>query len=182
MTVEEDARQLGRSPDQVSSCRRGVHRVLHGAFAANKTQAGYDEAILRALLHLRGEMSPELRRYVDARLSGLRTTFSLTTRVEPLRCPYGFDTSAKSIVPVTDVGQFEEPRLDVASGLAPEDAVIGEAAARGLGYGCEVTLSATTTGTQEWNSHSIRRHGQRLSGGPAWSVACSLTAGCAGVP
>ena len=57
LSVDEasEKRDVGR--DQVASCRRSVHWVLAGEFAANETLASYDEAVYRALLHFRGEMS-----------------------------------------------------------------------------------------------------------------------------
>lgn len=99
LTVEEAARELNVKPAQVNYCRRGVHNVLNGEFAATKTQSTYDEAVLRALLHFRGEMTEGLRQRVDARLNRLRTKFSLTTGAEPLRCSYGFDNPGKSTTP-----------------------------------------------------------------------------------
>jgi DNA mismatch endonuclease (patch repair protein) len=68
--------------------------------AIKKSQAKYDEAILRALKHFSGQMSPELRQHVDTRLNDLRTKFGLTTGVQPLRCPYGFGNAQKSTAPL----------------------------------------------------------------------------------
>lgn len=98
-TVDEAARDLGIAESQVSNCRRGVQRVLDGVVAPNKSQASYDEAILRALKHFRDEMSPELRQHLDTRLSGLQALFNLTAGVEPLRCTYGFVSPATPTAP-----------------------------------------------------------------------------------
>lgn len=95
LTVDQvsQLRDVGR--DQVASCRHAVHRVLGGEFAANSTQASYDEAVHRALLHFRGEMSDEAHQYVLSRLDELRRRFNLATGVEPLQCPYSTGVPAK---------------------------------------------------------------------------------------
>lgn len=142
LTVDEAARELGISRDQVSSCRRGVRRVLDDEFAANKTQASYDQAVLRSLMHFRDEMTNGLREHVDTRLAGLRTTFKLTTGVEPLRCKYGFDSSARSTappyrrpVPSGADGQLPKPETDSAPDTALEaSAVTDNASADGPEY------------------------------------------------
>lgn len=126
-TVDEAAAELGISSKQVRSCRRAIHRVLDGVVADNPSQAGYDEAIIRALKHFRGEMSPELRQYLDTRHAGLWTMFSLTTGVEPLRCKYGFDNASKSTAPphrqLASAPAGEQPpapEIDIACDPAPE--------------------------------------------------------------
>ena len=89
LSVDEasDKRDVGR--DQVASCRHAVHRVLAGEFSANETQASYDEAVYRALLHFRGEMSDGLRQYVLAQLARFKAEWLPDLKVEPLQCPYG---------------------------------------------------------------------------------------------
>jgi hypothetical protein len=54
--------------------------VLAGEFSANETQASYDEAVYRALLHFRGEMSDGLRQYVLAQLARSKAEWCPTSR------------------------------------------------------------------------------------------------------
>ncbi|MBE5513767.1 Uncharacterised protein [Mycobacteroides abscessus subsp. abscessus] len=96
LTVDEASvkRDVGR--DQVASCRRAVNRVLDGTFSANETQASYDEAVFRALLHFRGEMSDGLSRYVLAQLARFKSDYFADLKPEPLRCPYATGAPAKA--------------------------------------------------------------------------------------
>ncbi|WP_198290994.1 hypothetical protein [Mycobacterium sp. 155] len=96
LTVDQasELRDVGR--DQVASCRRAVQRLLDGEFSANATQAGYDEAVHRALLHFRGEMSDGLRQHVDTQLARFKAEYLPDLKVEPLQCPYGSGVPAKA--------------------------------------------------------------------------------------
>lgn len=78
--------QVKRKPDieQVTACREAVHRVLDGEIPTAKNAAKYDEAVYRALLHFRGEMSPDLQQYVLTLLSELQSTHGIKRSVMPL--------------------------------------------------------------------------------------------------
>lgn len=71
---------------RIVQLRRAVHMVGDGDHSANKTQATHEEAVLRALLHFRAEMSGELRQHVLTRLAQVQLQFGLPRTNEPLRC------------------------------------------------------------------------------------------------
>ncbi|QZA09632.1 DUF3883 domain-containing protein [Mycolicibacter heraklionensis] len=130
-TVEDTANELDVQQQRVRACRRSVHRVIDGQFAANKTQADFDADALRALLHFRGEMSDGLREHINTRLNRLRTEHELDTGVEPLRCKYGFDSSSKSTTPPLrsptppePAAELDEPEPEPV--LAPDSASTDE--------------------------------------------------------
>ncbi|ORW12416.1 hypothetical protein AWC16_08425 [Mycolicibacter longobardus] len=96
LSVDEAAEKRDVGRDQVASCRRAVYRVLAGEFSANETQATYDEAVYRALLHFRGEMSDGLRQYVLGQLTRFKAEWLPDLKVEPLQCPYAVGSPAKA--------------------------------------------------------------------------------------
>ncbi|MBN7296622.1 hypothetical protein [Mycobacteroides abscessus] len=79
--------ERGLGAEQVTHCREAVARVLDGE-DPGKSQAGYDEAVYRSLLHFRDEMSPELHQYVVTRLGELQSRHKIAPSVKPLRCYY----------------------------------------------------------------------------------------------
>ncbi|MDH6245505.1 hypothetical protein [Mycobacterium sp. OTB74] len=95
LTVDQASELRDVSRDQVAACRRAVQRVLNGEFSTNVTQAGYDEAVHRALLHHRGEMSDGLRQHVDTKLAWFKAEWLPDLKPEPLQCPYGYGAPAK---------------------------------------------------------------------------------------
>jgi hypothetical protein len=86
LSVDQASEKGDVGRDQVASCRHTVHRVLAGEFSANATQASYDEAVYRALLHFRGEMSDGLRQYVLAQLAWYKAERLPDLNVAPNRC------------------------------------------------------------------------------------------------
>lgn len=96
LTVEQASELRDVGADQVAACRRAVNRVLDGEFAANVTQASYDAAVFRALLHRRDDMTPDLRQYVDTQLARLKAEWLPDLKPEPLQCPYGYGAPAKA--------------------------------------------------------------------------------------
>lgn len=102
--------ERGLGTEQITHCREAVHRVLDGADAAGRSQAGYDEAVYRSLLHFRDEMSPELYQYVVTRLGELQSKHKIKPSVKPLRCYY----------PAWEMPALPEPGTDTAPESAPE--------------------------------------------------------------
>ncbi|PPJ23993.1 hypothetical protein [Nocardia nova] len=94
-SLERAAREHNVLTSRIGDLRRAVRSVLDGEVSRVATWADHEDAVLRALLHFRGEMSEGLRQHVDTRLIQLRAEFKLTTKVEPLRCPYGFANQSK---------------------------------------------------------------------------------------
>jgi len=80
--------------------------VLAGEFSANETQASYDEAVYRALLHFRGEMSDGLRQYLLAQLARSKAEWCPTSRWNHCgaRTPAGAPAKA-------GVGKVREPQV-----------------------------------------------------------------------
>ncbi|SHQ37642.1 Uncharacterised protein [Mycobacteroides abscessus subsp. abscessus] len=72
--------------DRIADLRRAVHQVADGQHSRTKAQAGHEDGVLRALLHLEAEMTPELRSHVYARLSAVQGEFGLRETTQPLRC------------------------------------------------------------------------------------------------
>jgi len=60
--------------------------VADDEHSLNKTQAGHEDGVLRALLHFRREMSGGLHRHILTRLANLQPEFGLTETTAPLRC------------------------------------------------------------------------------------------------
>jgi hypothetical protein len=85
-TVERAARERNVQPDRIVELRQAVHAVVDGEFSRNKTQAGHESGVLRALLHFRGGMSEGLRQYVDTRITRLRWEFDPGLKATPLQC------------------------------------------------------------------------------------------------
>ncbi|ULP48048.1 hypothetical protein [Mycolicibacter virginiensis] len=88
LTVEEAAEKRNIGAAQVRSCRRGVHNALGGEFTTSKAQARYDEAVYRALLHFRGEMTDGLRHHIDMQLRRFKAEYFPGLKMEPLDCDY----------------------------------------------------------------------------------------------
>ncbi len=87
LTVEDAAQKRdGVRLDRIMKLRQAVHMVADGEHSLNKTQAGHEDGVLRALLHFRGQMSGELHRHILTRLAELQTEFGLTETLAPLRC------------------------------------------------------------------------------------------------
>ncbi|TXH15880.1 MAG: hypothetical protein E6R06_32145 [Mycobacterium sp.] len=123
--------ERGLGAKQVIDCREAVGRVLDGE-DPGKSQAGYDEAVYRSLLHFRGQMRPELHQYVMTRLGELQSKHEITQSVKPLRCYYpAWEPLA---LPESHTDTAPDPASDATT--AVDDAEAGE-----LGYAtAEVAL------------------------------------------
>jgi hypothetical protein len=87
LTVEDAARERDEVRlDRIVDLRRAVRMVADGDCSRTKAQAGHEDGVLRALLHLEAKMSDGLRRHVYARLSQLQPEFGLRETTQPLRC------------------------------------------------------------------------------------------------
>lgn len=87
MSVEKAAEKRDNVlRSRIVQLRRAVHMVADGDQSVSKTQATHEEAVLRALLHFRGEMSEDLCRHVITRLAEVQSEFDLKRTTEPLRC------------------------------------------------------------------------------------------------
>lgn len=82
------AKRDGVKPGRIVELRRAVHQVADGEHSSIKKWAAHEDAVLRALLHFEAEMTPELRRYVYARLREVQSDprFGLKVTTEPLDC------------------------------------------------------------------------------------------------
>ncbi|WP_310773619.1 hypothetical protein [Mycobacterium sp. Z3061] len=85
-SIERAATERRVRPERIVELRAAVHRVCDGEHSNNKTQAGYEDAVLRALLHFRGEMSAGLRQHIDMRLTRLRSEYLPDLKAVPLQC------------------------------------------------------------------------------------------------
>lgn len=87
LSIEDAARKRDEVRlDRTIDLRRAVHMVALGEHSQSKAQAGHEDGVLRALLHLEGQMSMELRRYICARLAEVQSEFGLRETTQPLRC------------------------------------------------------------------------------------------------
>lgn len=87
LSVVEAAHKRDRvKTDRIVALRRAVHTVADDERSQLKKQGEHEEAVLRALLHFRDQMSEGLHRHVLARLAHLQTQFGLKKTTEPLRC------------------------------------------------------------------------------------------------
>lgn len=85
-SVDRAAGERNIEPGRNVDLRRAVRRVLDGETASNKSQAGHEDGVFRALLHFRGSMSEGLRQYADTQLSRLKAEFLPNLKAEPLKC------------------------------------------------------------------------------------------------
>lgn len=123
--------ERGLGAEQVTQCREAVGRVLDGE-DPGKSQAGYDEAVYRSLLHFRDEMSPELHQYVVTRLGEMQSKHKVPQSMKPLRCYY----------PAWEPLALPEPVSDTATDPASDgSAAIGEADVYAEYGSVEVALS-----------------------------------------
>ncbi len=106
LTVEDAATKRNIGTAQLRSCRRGVSNVLEGEFTASKAQARYDEAVYRALLHFRSEMTDGLRHHIDVQLTRFKAEYFPDLKMEPLDCAY-----ASGIPQKANASQRREPKV-----------------------------------------------------------------------
>jgi hypothetical protein len=85
-SVEHAAGERKVDTDRIVDLRAAVQRAAAGEVSRNKSQAGHEDGILRALLHFRGEMSDGLRRHIDTGLARLKAEFIPDLKAEPLQC------------------------------------------------------------------------------------------------
>ena len=87
LSVEEAAFKRDQVlTSRIVQLRRAVNMVADGEHSANKTQGGHEDGVLRALLHLQGQMSSELRQHIFARLANVQAQFALKRTTDPLGC------------------------------------------------------------------------------------------------
>ena len=87
LTVAEAARKRDDvEHDRIIALREAVSMVARGERSLNKTQAGHEDGVLRALMHFDGDMSVDLRRDIHARLAQLQPEFGLRETTAHLRC------------------------------------------------------------------------------------------------
>lgn len=87
LTAEQAARKRDEVRlERINMLREAVHMVIKGEHALNKTQAGHEDGVLRALLHFQEEMSGELHQHILTRLATLQADFDLPRTRAPLRC------------------------------------------------------------------------------------------------
>ncbi|MDZ7882574.1 MAG: DUF3883 domain-containing protein [Mycobacterium sp.] len=129
------AKRDGVKLDRIAELRRAVHQVADGAHSRTKKEAGNEDGVLRALLHFDAEMTPELRRYVYARLAAVQPEFGLRETTEKLACRTRGAQARRTRPAAVSDEQLLEPETGIPPDPAPEDpAAIDEASARGLGY------------------------------------------------
>jgi hypothetical protein len=85
-TVEHAARARNVQPGRIVELRGAVHAVADGQLSRTKAQAGHEDGVLRALLHLRGNMSEDLRQHIGTRLGRLKAEFLPDLKAVPLQC------------------------------------------------------------------------------------------------
>ena len=87
LSVEEAAFKRDQVlTSRIVQLRRAVNMVADGEHSVNKTQAGHEDGVLRALLHFQGEMSSELRQHILAHLAYVQSQFGLKRTTDPLGC------------------------------------------------------------------------------------------------
>jgi hypothetical protein len=71
---------------RIAELRKAVHMIANGQHSVTNTEAGHEDAALRALLHFQGDMSPGLQQHILTRLATLQPQFGLRATTNPLRC------------------------------------------------------------------------------------------------
>ncbi|ULP48349.1 protein NO VEIN domain-containing protein [Mycolicibacter virginiensis] len=106
---EAAAKRDGVKPSRIIELRRAVHQVAGGEHSRVTKWAEHEDAVLRALLHFDATMTPELRRYLYARLAAVQSEFGLPTTTEKLACRTRGAQARRTRVAAPSVEQLTAP-------------------------------------------------------------------------
>ena len=86
LSDKEAALKRKVQPERIRELRREIRHVVDGRLSNGPSQADYEQAVLRALLHFPAELSDGLRQHIDGRLARIKAEHRPNQLFEPLRC------------------------------------------------------------------------------------------------